>query len=92
MIIQINSDDHGAIGNDNSPAHAHLLTTGGQEIAEFQITEKSPRSPADIAWYRTKSIPDGYAAKIVRWAKDKNKAGFNNWASLKYVWTIRKPQ
>jgi hypothetical protein len=92
MIIEVHSGDHGIIGNADSPAHAHLLTVEGKEIGEFEITERAPARPYEIRWYRTKNIPDGYEAKIVKWAKGRNKDGFNNWSSLKFVWRVRSPQ
>jgi hypothetical protein len=90
MIIEVHSNDHGIIGNANSPAHAHLLAVGGKEIAEFEITEDAPARPNEIQWYRTKNIPDGYAAKIVKWAKGRNKYGVNNWGVLKTLWDARE--
>jgi hypothetical protein len=91
MVIEVRSNDHGIIGNADSPAHAHLRDTGGKEIAEFEITEKAPARPNEVRWYRSKNIPDGYAAKIVKWAKGKNKDGVNNWVSLRIIWRAREP-
>jgi hypothetical protein len=92
MIIEIHSNDHGIIGNANSPAHAHLRTVEGKEIGEFEITEDAPAKPNEIRWYRTAKIPEGYGAKIVKWAKGRNKYGVNNWDVLKTFWTGRDPQ
>jgi hypothetical protein len=90
MIIEVRSNDHGIIGNVNSPAHAHLRTVEGKEIGEFEITENAPARPNEIRWYRTKNIPDRYAAKIVKWATGRNKLGINNWLSLKTFWIGRE--
>jgi hypothetical protein len=91
MIIEVRSNDHGIIGNASSPAHAHLRAVDGREIGEFEITEAAPARPNEIRWYRTEKIPDGYGARIVKWAKGKNKYRINNWIVLKDFWTGREP-
>jgi hypothetical protein len=91
MIIEVHSNDHGVIGNARSPAHAHLRTVEEREIGEFEITEDAPDTPNEIRWYRTNKIPDGYGARIVKWAKGGNKYGINNWIFLKATWTSREP-
>jgi len=92
MIIAINGKDHGTLGNVRSPAHAHLLTLSGKEIGEFVITPEPPQKPADIIWYRTNNIPQGYGKKIVDWANSKKKKlTINCWEFLIASWNTRHP-
>ena len=91
MIIEVRSNDHGILGNKNSPAHAHLWDTNKKELGEFVITSKRPSKPIDVEWYRMegKPIPDGFAIKIAAWAKDNKSDPLkkNNWDYLIRLWT-----
>ena len=96
MIIEIRSNDHGVLDNANSPAHAHLLDTGKNEVGCFVITSKCPATPNDIKWYRMKGkvAPDGAATRIVRWAKDNKSDPLrqNNWNFLISSWAATRPE
>ena len=91
IVVELYSRDHGKIGNPRQPAHAHLLDTNMNELGEFEITPEAPRNPSDVVWYRTKNPPDGYAAKIVKWARG-SKYGLNNWFFAIRTWEGFHPQ
>ena len=85
VVVEIYSKDHGIIGNKRMPAHAHLFDTSMKKLGEFEITPDAPRKVSDVVWYRTKNPPEGYALKIVNWAKG-SKYGVNNWLFAIRTW------
>jgi hypothetical protein len=93
MIIEVNSDDHGFLGNKTQPAHAHLKSIDGVYLGKFAITHQPPRGPQHIFDCDKKHlIPASYKAKIVKWAGMKNReTGGSNWAALRWTWKILHP-
>lgn len=92
MILEIRStDEHGEIGNKDTPAHAHVYDTNKKEVGEIIITVNRPKTPKEVIAYRS-VLPDGYTKKICKWANDKNKEmDVFNWTYLKSEWKRRKP-
>jgi len=91
MIIEIRStDEHGIIGNKDSPAYAHIYDTNGKPVGEIIITVERPTRPSDVIPYRC-SLPNGYRKKISDWAASTNDLKVNNWDYLKSAWNIRRP-
>jgi hypothetical protein len=91
MIIEIRStDEHGEIGNRQSPAHAHIYDTNKVPVGEIVITHNKPTKPNEVVPYRS-VLPDGYARKICKWANDTNKRGVNHWDYLIDEWERRRP-
>lgn len=75
ITVKVYSNDHGAMGNESSPAHTHVFDAAGKkELGAFVLTKKIPKSPADIQWYRTPNPPAGLGNAIVKFANAPNKA------------------
>jgi hypothetical protein len=77
---------------EHNPPHAHLYWPDQRPsrkslITKFKISEKPPTKPIDIEVMPGKApVPFDYARMIIRWAKEKNKLGINNWLSLRNDW------
>jgi hypothetical protein len=77
---------------EHSPPHAHLYwpeqkPSKNSLITKFLITDNPPRTPSDIKPMKGKPpVPVEIANLIVAWAKDKTKAGTNNWTALRDDW------
>jgi hypothetical protein len=77
---------------EHGPPHAHLYLPDQRPsrkslITKFKISEKPPTKPVDLEVMPGKpSVPFDYAWMIIRWAKDKNKLGINNWLRLRNAW------
>jgi hypothetical protein len=77
---------------EHKPEHAHLYSPEGMPskkslITKFLISDKAPTKPVDIEVMRGKpQVPFDYAWKIIRWAKEANKRGVNNWDRLLDDW------
>ena len=92
MIIQVRSkDEHGEIGNEQSPAFAHIYDTNKTSIGEIVITKQKPTKTMEVIPYRCK-LPVCYRNKIVNWAKESNELGVNNWDYLISAWNIRRSE
>jgi hypothetical protein len=89
IIIEVNGNDHGKIGNQRSPAHAHIYDTNKNVLGEIVITQQRPLHPSEVVEYRSK-LPDGIRKVICEWAKNYRKIG-NNWEYLKELWDTRNP-
>lgn len=96
MIIEVRSNDHGILDNKSSPTHAHIMDINKNDLGKFIIVSRRPTKPKDIEWYQleAKPIPDGYAVKIVDWAKDNKSDPLkkNNWDYLVRLWTGSRPE
>lgn len=92
IVIDIYSNDHGKIGDKQSPAHAHLFNTSMKEIGTFVLTENPPRKPADVVWYRTDDPPNVYASNILKWSRGFTKYKLNNWSFALQVWSSFHPR
>jgi hypothetical protein len=91
MIIEIRStDEHGEIGNKQSPAHAHIYDTNQNPIGEIVITANRPTKPNEVIPYRC-TLPDGYTGKICKWANDSDEDDLNHWKYLIKEWNRRRP-
>jgi hypothetical protein len=91
MIIEIRSiDEHGEIGSQQSPAHAHIYDTNQNPVGEIVITTNRPTKPNEIIPYRC-TLPDGYAGKICKWTNDSDEDGLNHWKYLIKEWDRRRP-
>lgn len=91
MIIEIRStDEHGEVGNEQSPAHAHIYDTNQNYVGQIVITKQRPTRPSEVVEYRCK-LPNGYRDKIVNWAKDSNELKVNRWDYLISEWNRRRP-
>ena len=81
ISIVVRSDDHGKFGDKSSPAHAHILDSNGNELAQIELTKNAPKKPADVIWYRTPNPPVGLSTTIIKLASTKStiaqKAGGN---------------
>jgi hypothetical protein len=77
---------------EHNPPHAHLYNPEGMPskkslITKFLISDKAPTKPVDIEVMRGKPpVPFDYAWMIIRWAKDHDKHGVNNWQGLWHDW------
>jgi hypothetical protein len=77
---------------EHNPPHAHLYSSGQKPssktlITKFLITRKAPTKPADIEVMNGREkVPFDYAWMIIRWAKEKDEDGLNNWVGLKRDW------
>ena len=74
ITIEVRSDDHGKFGNNDSPAHAHILDNGGREVGQIVLVKDTPKKAADVIWHRTPNPPTGLGASIVKLANSKSKA------------------
>lgn len=74
ISLEVRSDDHGKLGNAESPAHIHILDRSGKEAAQAVLTTTTPKKPADIAWYRTESPPDKLGGSVIKLANSQSKA------------------
>jgi hypothetical protein len=87
MWIQVKRSD-----KELYSAHAHLYMPVKKPskrslITKFKISEKPPAKPSDIEVMPGKNpVPFDYAWMIIRWAREKNKRGINNWLSLLNDW------
>lgn len=91
MIIELHSDDHGEIGNEDSPAHVHVFDTNKSKVGEIVVTPERPSKPKDVVPYRCK-LPDGYAKNICKWANaTTSNPPQNNWDYLQNEWNRRRP-
>lgn len=97
IVVKIYSDDHGALGNINSPAHAHVFdATGKRELGIIILTENPPKSPADIQWYRTPNPPTGLGKAVVKFANMTDSIAnqsykistATNWETLIHTWRV----
>ena len=84
IIIEIYSNDHGIIGNQQSPAHAHVFDINMNEIGEIVLVKKVPQKPSDIIWYRS-TPPETYTNKVLKWARG-SKYSTNNWVVAIRIW------
>jgi hypothetical protein len=77
---------------EHSPPHAHLYEPNQRPsrnslITKFKISDKAPTKPDDIeVMPRKPPVPFDYAWMIIRWAREKNKLGINNWTALRNDW------
>ena len=77
---------------EHLPPHAHLYQPDQKPskkslITKFKISEKAPTKPADIeVMPKRDPVPSDYAWMIIRWAKDKDELGINNWLGLRRDW------
>jgi hypothetical protein len=77
---------------EHNPPHARLYRPDQRPsreslITKFKISEKPPTRPANIEFLRgSPSVPFDYGWMIIRWAKDHDKHGINNWQGLWHDW------
>jgi hypothetical protein len=92
ISFEVKSNDHGQIGNTESPAHIHILDRAGKETAQVVLTLSAPKKPADITWYRTENPPAGTGSSIIKLANSPSKsaklAGMRGsvWQQMLMLW------
>jgi hypothetical protein len=89
IVIEVHSEDHGVLGDENQPAHAHLKTPDNQYLGKFAITKEPPSTFQYVFDCDKKvEIPSNYKKIVVEWAKEKGEEDINNWSFLKLAWRV----
>jgi hypothetical protein len=92
IIVVVNTDEHGSLGNESSPAHIHVFDTNRNELGEVNINGSCPQKPSEVAVYRkpNNSKIQLYLKNIVEWANKlrrvENDIRITNWDYAKSVW------
>jgi hypothetical protein len=92
IIIEVYSEDHGELGNEGNPAHAHLKNSSGEYLGKFAITKEPPQDLHYVFDVDKKIDISSNDKKIIsEWAKLKNEEDILNWSSLKIAWRVLHP-
>jgi len=77
---------------EHHPPHAHLYKPEGRPskenlITKFLLTTSAPTKPSDFeVMHKQPPMPTDYANLIIKWAKDKDRLGINNWLGIWRDW------
>ena len=98
MIIEVHSDDHGILFDNNNPAYAHIRDLNGRYLGKFAITKEKPRSLDNVFdCDKNHIIPSEFKRKIVDWAQepsakyDEEDGIATNWGAVKAEWRNLHP-
>jgi hypothetical protein len=90
--INLGPDEHGILGNTDSPAHIHV--SKNKRIVDVNINGPCPMSGKEVVVYRLydKSAFDDIRDYIAKWAQfvkiqKRNNESMSNWSYVKYLWT-----